>query len=97
MRRNIGHCDGWPETLVVGPFRGHDPRIHRFLDTREWKELRSRAFLKDGNRCVVCGRSAREGAVLNMDQHLAPDIRNLQPACADGNTGKGNWDTADWR
>ena len=76
-----------------------------FLDTREWKELRYRAFLKYGNRCVVCGRSAREGAALNMDHikprarfpHLALDIGNLQPACTDCNTGKGNWDTTDWR
>jgi 5-methylcytosine-specific restriction endonuclease McrA len=29
--------------------------------------------------------------------HLALDINNLQPACADYNTGKGNWDSTDWR
>jgi hypothetical protein len=46
------------------------PASREFLDTREWKELRYRAFLKYGNRCVVCGHSAKEGAVLNMDpQH----------------------------
>ena len=47
------------------------PASRAFLQTREWKELRYRAFLKYGNRCVVCGRSAREGAVLNMD-HIKP-------------------------
>ena len=81
------------------------PASREFLQTREWKELRYRAFLKYGNRCVVCGRSAKEGAVLNMDHikprarfpHLALDIRNLQPACSDCNTGKGNWDSTDWR
>jgi 5-methylcytosine-specific restriction endonuclease McrA len=29
--------------------------------------------------------------------HLALDINNLQPACADCHTGKGNWDATDWR
>jgi 5-methylcytosine-specific restriction endonuclease McrA len=29
--------------------------------------------------------------------HLALDIRNLQPMCSDENTGKGNWDSTDWR
>ena len=81
------------------------PASREFLQTREWKELRYRAFLKYGNRCVVCGRSARQGAVLNMDHikprktlpHLVLDIRNFQPACSDCNTGKGNWDSTDWR
>jgi len=28
---------------------------------------------------------------------LALDINNLQPMCSDENTGKGNWDSTDWR
>ena len=43
--------------------------------------------------------------MLNMDHikprarfpHLALDIRNLQPACADCNTGKGNGAQTDWQ
>jgi 5-methylcytosine-specific restriction endonuclease McrA len=81
------------------------PASREFLQTREWKELRYKAFLKYGNRCVVCGRSAKDGAVLNMDHikprkthpHLALDINNLQPMCSDDNAGKDNWDSTDWR
>jgi 5-methylcytosine-specific restriction endonuclease McrA len=81
------------------------PASREFLQTREWKELRYKAFLKYGNRCVVCGRSAKDGAVLNMDHikprkthpHLALDINNLQPMCSDDNAGNDNWDSTDWR
>lgn len=63
------------------------PASPEFLQTREWKEIRSRAFLQYGTRCVVCGRSAKEGAVLDMDRikprarfpHVALEIRTPSP------------------
>jgi|SoiMethySBSTD1v2_1073268.scaffolds.fasta_scaffold532516_3 5-methylcytosine-specific restriction endonuclease McrA len=102
----INVCPDPPHPFLadLSPHLPH-PASREFLQTREWKELRYRAFLKYGNRCVVCGRSAKQGAILNMDHikprakypHLALDINNLQPACSDCNTGKGNWDSTDWR
>jgi 5-methylcytosine-specific restriction endonuclease McrA len=47
--------------------------------------------------CFLCGRSARDGARMNVD-HIKPlskrwdlrlDPRNLQTACASRNWGKG--------
>jgi 5-methylcytosine-specific restriction endonuclease McrA len=79
---------------------------HQYTTSSNSTTLESnKSVLKYGNRCVVCGRSAKQGAVLNMDHikprarypHLALDIRNLQPACSNCNTGKGNWDSTDWR
>jgi hypothetical protein len=33
MRRNRGHCYGWPETLVVGPLRSCQPSVSHGAET----------------------------------------------------------------
>lgn len=73
----------------------------KFYGSQEWAVLRYKAFLKYGNRCVVCGRSES----LTVD-HVKPigkypelslDIDNLQVMCRLCNRGKGGWDETDWR
>ena len=86
------------------------PASREFLQTREWQQLRYRALVRYGGRCMACGRTAQQGVVINVDHikprkhypHLALDITNLQILCGDGpgggcNAGKGNWDMTDWR
>ena len=81
------------------------PASREFLQAREWKELRYRALVKYGGRCMACGRTAKDGVVINVDHikprkthpHLALELSNLQILDSDCNTGKGNWDSTDWR
>lgn len=76
-----------------------------FYGTYEWRKLRYVALKKYGATCQCCGRSARDGVVMNVDHikprkkypELALDLNNLQVLCAVCNHGKGNWDETDWR
>ena len=77
-----------------------------FLLTQEWKELRQKVFLKQGNFCCCCGATSNlNGAYLCIDHikprkthpHLALDIDNLQVLCNSCNEGKLNWHDHDWR
>jgi 5-methylcytosine-specific restriction endonuclease McrA len=58
-----------------------------------------------GGRCLCCGASSQDGAVMNVD-HIKPrwkfpklqlTITNLQVLCSRCNVGKGAWDQTDWR
>jgi len=56
--------------------------------------LRFEILKRDGFRCTYCGRSAKDGARLQVD-HIKPkaaggkdDPKNLTTACADCNHGK---------
>jgi 5-methylcytosine-specific restriction endonuclease McrA len=56
--------------------------------------VRFRVFKRDNYRCQLCGQSARDGAVLELD-HIVPrakggnnDMSNLQTLCWDCNRGK---------
>jgi 5-methylcytosine-specific restriction endonuclease McrA len=58
--------------------------------------LRVDILRRDGNRCVMCGASARDGAKLHID-HIQPVSRggktvpgNLQTLCSRCNLGKSN-------
>ena len=76
-----------------------------FLSTYEWRKLRMQALKKYGPKCMCCGATPKDGAVMNVDHikprktfpSLALDINNLQILCHDCNHGKGNWDQTDWR
>lgn len=60
-------------------------------------QLRFRVLQRDGFRCAYCGRSARDGAVLQVD-HVIPRAAggsdsedNLISACAECNLGKSDF------
>lgn len=63
------------------------------------------ALKKYSPRCMCCGATPKDGAVMNVDHikprklfpNLALDINNLQILCHECNHGKGNWDQTDWR
>jgi 5-methylcytosine-specific restriction endonuclease McrA len=79
--------------------------IPEFYNTEAWKRLRYHALVRDGGRCLCCGRAASDGVTLNVDHikprkkypHLALDLDNLQTLCASCNWGKGASDQTDWR
>jgi 5-methylcytosine-specific restriction endonuclease McrA len=57
--------------------------------------LRLRVLMRDGQRCVICGQGAKEGAVLEVD-HIVPvckgggdGMENLRTLCRACNRGKG--------
>jgi HNH endonuclease len=57
-------------------------------------KLRYEVLLRDGKRCVCCGASVADGAVLEVD-HIIPvagggtnELTNLQTLCFDCNRGK---------
>jgi 5-methylcytosine-specific restriction endonuclease McrA len=79
-------------------------RVDHFLESWEWRTIRARALEKHGARCQACGRTARDGVIINVD-HVQPRARfpelaltldNLQILCEPCNHGKGNR-TFDWR
>lgn len=70
-----------------------------------WLQVRYQALKDAKGRCLCCGRSPKEGAVLHVDHikpvsqfpELALTLSNLQVLCADCNEGKSNRDQTDWR
>ena len=71
-------------------------QIKRFYQSAEWKRVRF-DVLHRNPACVYCGRSARDGARMNVD-HIKPlskrwdlrlEPRNLQTTCASCHWGKG--------
>lgn len=74
-------------------------------NTTAWKKLRYFVLKRDGGKCVLCGRGAKDNVVLHID-HIKPaslypelyyDIDNLQTLCQDCNLGKSNLDETDFR
>lgn len=90
--------------------RPETPRYDRvasdaFLASYEWRRVRMMALKTYGPRCMCCGATPADGAVMNVD-HIKPRLKfpklaltlsNLQILCAPCNHGKGNWDETDWR
>lgn len=65
--------------------------------------LRWQVFQRDSWRCVSCGRSSHDGAILHVD-HIIPrslggtnDLSNFQTLCSTCNLGKSNRDSTDLR
>lgn len=76
-----------------------------FLRSFEWRRIRMDVLERDGAKCACCGRTAKHGAVLNVDHiknrkkypHLALTLSNLQVLCDSCNHGKGNKYSTSWR
>jgi 5-methylcytosine-specific restriction endonuclease McrA len=79
--------------------------IKVFYQSAGWKRLRYDVLVENGGRCECCGRSAKDGATMNVDHikplkthwHLRLERTNAQVLCGTCNAGKGNRDTTDWR
>lgn len=85
-----------PITYLLAKRRATPAQIRRFYQSAEWKRARFEV-LRRRPACAYCGRSAKDGARMNVD-HIKPlsrrwdlrlDQRNLQTACASCNWGKG--------
>jgi 5-methylcytosine-specific restriction endonuclease McrA len=76
-----------------------------FLESYDWRQLRYKVLTHYGSKCMCCGRTPKDGSVMNVDHikprklfpQLALDFNNLQILCHDCNHGKGNWDQTDHR
>jgi hypothetical protein len=90
---------------VTNADKNHPYASSEFLNTYEWRRVRMQALKKYGPKCMCCGATPANGAVMNVDHikprrfypELALDVDNLQILCHDCNHGKGNWDMTDWR
>lgn len=69
-----------------------------FYSTREWMKIRWECLIKSDGKCIMCGRSKQDNAILHVD-HIKPrskypelelDINNLQILCKECNLGKGS-------
>ncbi len=84
---------------------GVDVRTPEFLQTYAWRNLRIKALNLYGRKCMCCGDTPENGAVMNIDHikprkyhpELALDIRWLQCLCGACNHGKGNELETDYR
>ena len=84
---------------------GVDVSSKEFLATYAWRNLRIKALNLYGRKCMCCGDTPENGAVMNVDHikprirypHLALDIRWLQILCGACNHGKGNELETDYR
>lgn len=94
-----------PKPVVLTAARVRFINSQAFLDSYEWRKLRTEAFKKYGRRCQCCGATLDDGVKMNVDHikcrkkypELALDINNTQILCGPCNHGKGNWDDTDWR
>jgi len=80
-------------------------QTNEFLSSYEWRRARYKVLKNSNGKCQLCGRSAHDGIILNVDHikprkthpELALKQSNLQILCNDCNHGKGNLDDTDWR
>jgi 5-methylcytosine-specific restriction endonuclease McrA len=93
------------QTIRTTPAYSGDVNADSFLSSFEWRRLRMEVLRHYGPKCMCCGATPSDGAVMNIDHikprrthpHLALDFDNLQVLCNPCNHGKGNWDSTDWR
>ena len=86
----------------VKPTGPKAPRSTKFYRSPEWLELRYKALVRYGRKCMCCGT---EDAVFHVDHikprskypQLALDFNNLQILCEACNLGKSNKDETDFR
>jgi 5-methylcytosine-specific restriction endonuclease McrA len=110
LKKRLLEYDFQPKvkTLAVKPKpkqNHNDVKSVSFLETYQWRRLRMEALKKYGPKCMCCGATPKDGAVMNVDHikprklfpELALDLGNLQILCHECNHGKGNWDQTDWR
>lgn len=100
-RRNVYGVAQKPTTVI-------DPSEQESLPSdpsRTSKKFRYLVLSRSNGRCCLCGRSASDGAVLQIDHikskfrfpELAKDPSNYQTLCQECNVGKGELDDTDWR
>ena len=76
-----------------------------FYASFEWRKLRLQILRRYGRKCLCCGRSPEDGAVMHVDHikplRIYPELKlepaNLQVLCEMCNHGKGNWCEDDFR
>ncbi len=69
-----------------------------FLQTQEWQKLRYEILMAHGRKCMCCGITEAQGAIIQVDHikprskypELALEGANLQVLCRDCNMGKSN-------
>ena len=80
-------------------------KAKEFYNSDEWRHLRYFALKSSDGKCSLCGRSAKDGVVLQVD-HIVPlsvswGLRNkksnLQVLCRECNLGKSNKDYTSWK
>ncbi len=84
----------------LGYKRSANEQVKRFYQSHAWRQLRYQILKEHGFKCLACGRSPADGAVIQVDHikplrkywHLRLEPNNLQPLCDWCNHGKGNWD-----
>jgi len=80
-------------------------KIDPFYHSKAWILVRYKVLVRDKGICQCCGRSAKDGVVMNVDHikpkwkypELALDENNLQTLCSRCNSGKWGVDETDWR
>ncbi len=84
--------------LVLGGLIQKETKIYNSKVERAklTMSLRYKIFCKDDFKCQICGRSAKDGAILHID-HIIPiskggrtEIDNLRTLCQSCNLGKGS-------
>jgi 5-methylcytosine-specific restriction endonuclease McrA len=105
-RRLIQQKPKKPKNVATSvPRYAGDVNADSFLSSFEWRKLRMQVLRHYGPRCMCCGATPADGAMMNIDHikprrthpHLALAFDNLQVLCNPCNHGKGNWDSTDWR
>jgi 5-methylcytosine-specific restriction endonuclease McrA len=79
--------------------------IDPFYHSPEWIELRKQVLKKYGATCMICGRSKKDGAAINVDHIMsrkrwpskALDFENMGVLCGYHNKIKGNEYWGDYR
>lgn len=79
--------------------------LARISPQRNFNRFRYIKLRESGGKCCLCGRSAKDGAILSVDHikcvahypELADDPDNFQVLCLDCNMGKSDIDDTDWR
>ena len=83
----------------------YDTEEDDFYQSQAWLDLRYQALNKQGHRCLKCGATKADGAVLQVDHvkprskypHLELELDNLQVLCRKCNMGKSNKYEDDYR
>lgn len=112
-RNNIGALQGAMQASnkpsdLIDPLKPHDTKAKKrvsrssnnsFYTSWEWTTLRMKVIKTYGRRCMCCGATPSDGAVIQVDHikprslrpDLALDFDNMQVLCQACNRGKGNW------
>lgn len=95
--------NGIDEKGAIDPHAIHSATISAEQKIRVMPAIRWQVFQRDGWKCVACGRTSHDNAILHVD-HILPrslgghdGIDNYQTLCNLCNLGKGNRDATNLR